>query len=281
MSFTPFSLNLRGALRTFERPAVMGIINATPDSFYASSRAAGVADIAARAARMAAEGADFIDVGACSTRPGSESPDAAEELRRLREAIPAVRAAASHVPVSVDTYRAEVARVAVTELGADIINDVSGGNLDPAMFETVAELGVPYVLSHMRGTPADMNEFTDYEDVTRDVLSELGDRYQQLALMGVADVIIDPGFGFSKTLDQNYDLLRHLDLLHLFHRPLLVGFSRKSMVTKLLGVSADEALNGTTVLNTIALHAGAAILRVHDVAAARQVVEIAQKAGFC
>lgn len=272
---TPFSLNIKGTLREYTRPLVMGILNATPDSFYAGSRAQSDAEIAVRAARLAAEGADIIDVGAFSTRPGASEVSADDERDRLENAVRITRSVVGDtIPLSVDTYRASVARSAVENCGADIINDVSGGNLDPAMFDTVAELRVPYVLMHMRGTVTDMMEYTNYEDVTRDVLSELGDRLQQLALMGVNDVIVDPGFGFSKTLDQNYRLMHDLKLFGLLHRPLLVGVSRKSMITKLLGVTADEALNGTTVLNTLALDRGAAILRVHDVAAARQAVEI-------
>ena len=272
-----FSLNLRGKLVEYDRPTVMGIINATPDSFFGASRVSTIDECKARATRMAAEGADFIDIGAFSTRPGAREVGIDEEIDRLREAIPAIRAAAPGVPVSVDTFRAEVARIAVEELGADIVNDVAGGNLDPAMFDTVAALGVPYILGHMRGDVSNMMEFTQYEDVTADVLSELGDRLQQLSLLGVNDVIIDPCFGFSKTLDQNYRLLSQLELLKLFHRPLLVGFSRKSMITKLLDIPTDEALNGTTVLNTLALERGAEILRVHDVLPAVQVARIVGK----
>lgn len=272
---TPFTLNIKGTLHEYTRPLVMGILNATPDSFYAGSRAQSDAEIAARAARLAAEGADIIDIGAFSTRPGASEVSADDEKERLDNAVRIVRSVVGPaVPLSVDTFRASVARSAVENCGADIINDVSGGNLDPDMFDTVASLKVPYILMHMRGTVADMMEYTAYEDVTRDVLSELGDRLQQLALMGVNDVIVDPGFGFSKTLEQNYRLLHDLKLFGLLHRPLLVGVSRKSMITKLLGISADEALNGTTAINTLALDRGAAILRVHDVAAARQAVEI-------
>ena len=269
----PYSLNLRGRLREFNRPAVMGIINVTDDSFWEGSRATADADIAARAARLAADGAEYIDVGACSTRPGAASVDADAEAERLTRAIPIVRAAAPDAIISADTFRADVAHAAVNA-GADIINDVSGGNLDAAMYDTVAELRVPYILGHMRGTPADMQEYTVYEDVTRDVLSELGDRYQQLALRGVADIIIDPCFGFSKTTEQNYELLAHLDLLGMFHCPVLVGFSRKSMITRPLGISTADALCGTTVLNTLALDRGAAILRVHDAAPARQAITL-------
>lgn len=269
----PFSLNIGGSLREFTRPAVMGILNLTDDSFYAASRVGSEGELAARAARMAAEGADFIDLGAYSTRPGAVEVPAELEAERLLRAIPVVRQAAPGALISVDTFRADVARRAIGA-GAHIINDVAGGNLDPDMYRTVAELHVPYILGHMRGTPADMQEYTTYEYVARDVLSELGDRYQQLALLGVADIIIDPCFGFSKTLEQNYDLLARLELLGLFHCPVLVGFSRKSMITRLLGTDADHALNGTTVLNTLALDRGAAILRVHDVASAVEAVRI-------
>jgi dihydropteroate synthase len=182
----------------------------------------------------------------------------------------------SDILLSVDTFRANVAKKAVTEWGVHIINDVSGGNLDAAMFETVAQLNVPYILMHMRGTPKDMQQYTDYNDVTTDVLSELGEKLQHLAMMGVKDIIIDPGFGFSKTLSQNYELLNKLDTFKLFHRPILVGISRKSMATKLLGIKTEDALNATTVINTLSLDRGADIIRVHDVEAARQAVEIYQ-----
>ncbi len=275
MPMTPFTLNIKGKLHEYTRPLVMGILNATPDSFYAGSRAQSDAAIAARAARLAADGADIIDIGAFSTRPGASEVSTDDECRRLCNAVRIVRSTVGEaMPLSVDTFRASVARAAVEDCGADIINDVSGGNLDPDMFDTVAALRVPYILMHMRGTVADMMEYTNYEDVTRDVLSELGDRLQQLALLGVNDVIVDPGFGFSKTLEQNYRLLHDLKLFGLLHRPILVGVSRKSMITRLLGIGADDALNGTTVINTLALDRGASILRVHDVAAARQAVDI-------
>lgn len=272
-----FTLNLKGRLMTFDRPAVMGIINATPDSFYSASRVDGAADAAARAAAMVAAGATIIDVGACSTRPGSEQPTAEEEIKRLEAVVPVVKAVAGgNAAVSVDTYRAEVARKAVTEWGADIVNDVSGGNLDEAMFETVTELGVPYILCHMRGTPQDMQEYAIYDDVAATVLAELGEKLGKLALLGVNDVIVDPGFGFSKTKEQNYQLLAHLDLLKLLHRPVLVGMSRKSMVTGVTGTTVEGALEATTALNVLALDRGAAILRVHDIEAARQAVAVYQ-----
>ena len=272
-----FSLNIKGQLHEFSKPLVMGVLNVTPDSFHSDSRAMDEGAIAARAAKLVAEGVDIIDVGAFSTRPGASEVSEDEEIARLSKALPLVKAIAQKALVSVDTFRARVARKCVEDFGVDIINDVSGGNLDESMFETVAELQVPYVLGHMRGTVSDMMEFTDYENVVRDVLSELGDRLQQLALLGVNDVIIDPEFGFSKTLEQNYALLHDLKLLQLFHRPILVGFSRKSMITKLLGIKSDEALNGTTVLNTLALDRGASILRVHDVLEAKQTVALWHK----
>lgn len=272
-----FSLNIRGQLKTYERPAVMGIINATPDSFFDGSRANTAAEAAVKAATMVADGADFIDVGACSTRPGSVAPTAEEEFERLASVLPTVKAVCGdRVLVSVDTYRAEVARRAVTELGADIVNDISGGTLDEAMFETIADLQVPYILQHMRGTPEDMQEFAKYDNVAGEVLSEIGERVGRLSLMGVNDIIIDPGFGFAKNLEQNYELLAHLDLLKLLHRPILVGVSRKSMATKLLDIKAEEALEATTALNMLALEHSAAILRVHDVKAAVQCVKIHQ-----
>ncbi len=270
----PFTLNISGNLRQFDRPAVMGILNVTPDSFFDHSRAQNESEIANYVGKLVAAGADFIDVGAYSTRPGASDVGIDEEMERLSKALPVVRNIAPETIISVDTFRAEVARVAVTEFGADMINDVSGGNLDDAMFDTVAELNVPYILTHMRVNPSNMQEYTDYEDVTRDVLSEIGDRVMELSLQGVNDVIVDPGFGFSKTLDQNYRLLNQLEIFGLFHRPILVGLSRKSMATKLLNITADDALNATVVLNTLALQRGASILRVHDVQAARQAIEI-------
>lgn len=270
-----FTLNIRGQLRTYDRPAVMGIINATPDSFFAGSRATTAAEAAFKTAAMVADGADFIDVGACSTRPGSVAPTAEEELERLAAVLPTVKAVCGdRAIVSVDTYRAEVARRAVTELGADIVNDISGGTLDEAMFDTIADLNVPYILQHMRGKPEDMQEYANYDNVAGEVLSEIGERVGRLSLMGVNDIIIDPGFGFAKNLEQNYELLANLSLLKLLHRPIMVGLSRKSMATKLLQIKPDDALEATTALNMLALEHSAEILRVHDVKAAVQCVKI-------
>lgn len=270
-----FTLNIRGQLRTYDRPAVMGIINATPDSFFAGSRATTAVEAAVKTAAMVADGADFIDVGACSTRPGSVAPTAEEELERLAAVLPTVKAVCGdRAIVSVDTYRAEVARRAVTELGADIVNDISGGTLDEAMFDTIADLNVPYILQHMRGKPEDMQEYANYDNVAGEVLSEIGERVGRLSLMGVNDIIIDPGFGFAKNLEQNYELLANLSLLKLLHRPIMVGLSRKSMATKLLQIKPDDALEATTALNMLALEHSAEILRVHDVKAAVQCVKI-------
>lgn len=270
-----FSLNIKGRLLTFDRPAVMAIVNVTPDSFYAGSRSFDTAQIKTAAKRAVDEGADMIDIGAYSSRPGADDISADEECRRLERGIAAVRDVAPDMPLSVDTFRADVARRCICEFGADIINDISGGDLDPLMFETVASLNVPYVLMHMRGTPATMQTMTEYADgVTAGVLAELAPKVERLSLLGVNDVIIDPGFGFSKTLEQNYRLLRDLEAFEIFHRPVLVGVSRKSMATRLLGITADEALNATTVINTLAIERGAAILRVHDARAAREAVDI-------
>ncbi len=278
MKFRPFSLNLRGRLAEYDHPAVMGILNVTPDSFYAGSRVTGTVELHRRVERMLAQGADIIDVGGYSSRPGADDVSPEEEMARVRRGVEAIRRVSADIPVSVDTFRADVARHAVLDWGADIVNDISGGAIDSGMFPTVAELKVPYVLMHMRGTPATMQTMTDYEDVTADVVAELSGLMHQLELAGVADIIIDPGFGFSKTLDQNYELMRHLpQMAQLLGKPVLVGISRKSMITKLLSVTADEALPGTVALNTFALLNGASILRVHDVEAAVQAVKIVSR----
>ena len=271
---TPFTLNIRGKLVSYDRPVVMGIVNVTPDSFFEGSRCLDDAAIAASVAKMIADGADMIDIGGYSSRPGAADVTPEQEAERLSRGVKIARAIAPDTPISVDTFRASIARQAITEWGADIINDISGGNLDPDMYDTVADLNAPYILMHMRGKPADMQEYAKYDDVTADVLSELGDRLQQLALRGVSDIIIDPGFGFSKTTDHNYRLMAQLATFRLLHRPILVGISRKSMLTKPLGITPDTALNATTAANVIALDRGADILRVHDVKEARQAVEI-------
>lgn len=273
--FKPFSLNIHGRLIEYDRPAVMGIINVTPDSFYAGSRTK-ADEIGRRVRSMIDDGADMIDIGAYSSRPGAAEVSEAEEIDRLSEGMAALREAAPDVVVSVDTFRASVAKAAIEQMGADIVNDISGGDLDGRMFETVASLRVPYILMHMRGTPADMQTLTEYPDgVTVEVLRDLSVKLRTLRLAGVNDVIVDPGFGFAKTLEQNYRLMADLPMFaEMLDAPVLVGVSRKSMVTRALGITAKDALNGTTVLNTIALLGGAQILRVHDVKACAEAVRI-------
>ncbi len=263
--FKTYSLNLRGRLLEIDHPLIMGILNVTPDSFYGGSRCPDTQHIESRVRQMIDEGADIIDIGAYSTRPGATEVSEAEELARLEKGMEVVRRLAPDAVVSVDTFRASVARSCVEQLGVDIVNDVAGGTLDDHMFKTVASLGVPYIVMHMRGTPATMQQLTDYSDVTADVLTYLARKVDELHQLGVADVIADPGFGFSKTVEQNYELMHGLKAFHALNVPLLVGISRKSMIFRLLGVTPADSLNGTTVLNTMALLRGAHILRVHDV----------------
>ncbi len=270
-----FTINIRGRLVTFDRPAVMGILNVTPDSFFSGSRAMSAYDIERRVETMLTQGVDIIDIGACSTRPGAEPVADDEETARLSRGMEIVRRLAPDIPVSVDTFRASVARSAVTTMGCDIVNDISGGTLDDNMVATVADLHCPYILMHMRGTPATMQTLTEYgDDVTATVISELQRQVRRFEQAGVADIIIDPGFSFAKTVDQNYAVMAGLRRFAIFGRPVLVGISRKSMITKALSIRADEALEATTALNAYALDRGADILRVHDVAAARQAVDI-------
>lgn len=269
-----YSINLRGRLCELREPKIMGILNITPDSFFSESRTPDEAAIEKRVRTLIDEGADMIDVGGYSSRPGADEVTAEEEMARLRRGLRIVRRLAPEMPVSVDTFRADVAQMAVEEEGADIINDISGGMMDKQMFRTVARLGVPYILMHMQGTPATMQSAPSYDNVRRDVVQWLAERIDRLAQMGVNDIITDPGFGFGKTLDQNYELMAHLEDFHELGRPLLVGISRKSMIYKLLSGTPQSSLNGTTVLNTTALLKGAHILRVHDVAQAVEAKKI-------
>lgn len=276
MSKCPFTLNFRGRLFEVNRPAIMGIINATPDSFYSRSRTNGSDSVRQRVTDMIAEGADMIDLGAYSSRPGAGDVSSAEEISRLRVAMNALREVAPDIPVSVDTFRADVARAAIEEMGADIINDISGGDLDNDMFATVAALHVPYIVMHMRGTPATMQSDTHYpRGVVAEVIDSLSRKIDTLQSMGVADIIADPGLGFAKTVEQNYHLLSAISTMtELIDAPILIGLSRKSMLTRPLGLTPENALEATTAANTLALAAGAAIVRVHDVAAAVQAREI-------
>ena len=271
----PFSLNIKGSLREFDSPVVMGILNVTPDSFYAGSHAFDHQAIEHRVQEIIAQGADIIDIGGYSSRPGADEVSEAEEMQRIERGLAIIRDFDKSIPVSVDTFRAAVARRAIEEWGADIVNDISGGMADPAMFDTVAGLRAPYILMHMRGTPKTMQSLTGYNDVTADVVAELSKPLHRLMLKGVADVIIDPGFGFAKTTGQNYEHFNNLDkIAELLERPLLVGISRKSMITRICDITPDEALPGTIALNTAAIMKGASIIRVHDVAAARQAVTV-------
>lgn len=271
------TLNLNGQLVSLDTPLVMGIVNVTPDSFYADSRKEGEAAIDARIQQILAEGGDLIDLGGYSSRPDAAEVTPEEEMRRLEVALRILNQHYPEVPVSVDTFRADIARRCVEEFGVAIINDISGGELDPAMFSTVASLHVPYILMHMRGTPQTKQQFCDYTDMMEEILLYFARKVEQLRLLGVNDIILDPGFGFSKTLEQNYTLMAHLDEFHAFNLPLLVGISRKSMIYKLLGGIPADSLNGTTVLNTFALLHGAHILRVHDVKAAVETRRIVQQ----
>lgn len=268
------TLNLRGHLYPLNQPQIMGILNVTPDSFYAESRTQTEEAITHRVEQMVTEGADMIDIGAYSSRPGANDVSAEEESNRLRMGLGIVRRLYPEIPISVDTFRADVARMAVEEFGADIINDISGGMMDKNMFRTIARLGVPYILMHMQGTPDTMQTAPHYEDVRREVLLYLAERIDCLNQLGAKDIIIDPGFGFGKTLEHNYELMNHLEDFQELERPLLVGISRKTMIYKLIGGTPQTALNGTTVLNTIALSKGAHILRVHDVSQAVETKRI-------
>jgi dihydropteroate synthase len=267
------TLKIRGKLVDMSVPRVMGILNITPDSFYAESRLSSVDAVLERVGIMETEGADFIDIGGYSTRPGAEDISISEEIDRIQSIIEPVNKNFPDVIISIDTFRSEVARVAV-RYGADIINDVSGGLLDDRMFDTVAELGVAYVLMHMRGTPQTMNDLTGYDQLVPDILGELKQKMNLLRSKGVSDVLIDPGFGFAKTIPQNFELMRDLSEFNLLGCPILVGISRKATIYRTLHITAAEALNGTTVLNTLALEYGASVLRVHDVRAAVEAVKL-------
>ena len=268
------TIRVNGQLMNLSTPKVMGILNVTPDSFYAGSRKETTSDIAYRVEQIITEGADMIDIGAYSSRPNAEHVSTKEEMARLRKGLEIIREVAPEAIVSVDTFRADVASMCVEEYGAALINDISGGQMDERMFDTVARLNVPYIMMHMQGTPQDMQLHIHYNHLRMEIMQYFALKVQDLYARGVKDIIIDPGFGFGKTLAHNYELFKHLEDFKLFGLPLLVGISRKSMIYKLLDSSPEEALNGTTVLNTIALTKGADILRVHDVKACVEAVRI-------
>ena len=268
-----FTLNCNGRLLVIDEPLVMGIINATPDSFYGGSRFNGIDDIVARAEKMLSDGADIIDIGGQSTRPGSESISADDEIERV---VPAIDAIAKKFPkafISIDTFYSKVA-IAAIKAGATMVNDISAGSTDNKMIETVAGLKVPYILMHMKGTPQTMQQNAVYENVTREVLDFFIAKTAELKKAGIIDTIIDPGFGFAKTIGQNFELLKNLSVFKMLDKSIMIGISRKSTIYKTLGINADDALNGTSVLNTIGLMNGASILRVHDVKEARETVKL-------
>lgn len=269
---TAGTITVNGQLMEFSTPKIMGILNVTPDSFYAASRKETIKDIQGRAVQIIEEGADMIDIGAYSSRPGAADVSREEEMSRLRRGLEAVREMVPDAIVSVDTFRADVAAMCVEEYGVAIVNDISGGEIDPAMPDTIARLGVPYVLMHIKGTPQDMQQAPHYDNLRMEIMQYFARKVQDLHGRGVKDIIIDPGFGFGKTLEHNYELFKHLDDFRSFGAPVLVGISRKSMIYKQLGCTPEEALNGTTVLNTLALEKGADILRVHDVKACAETV---------
>lgn len=272
----PKYISAGGKLIDLTIPKVMGIINITPDSFYNGSRASGDAEVIALAEKMLRDGADILDIGGYSSRPRADDITVEEESRRVLNAISLVRKEFPGAIISVDTFRAEVAQKAVSVHGANIINDISGGETDEKMFEVVARLNVPYIMMHMKGNPRTMQDNPQYEDVVADILMWFGKRIVKLQDKGVKDIIIDPGFGFGKTIKHNFDMLERLGDFAIARLPLLVGISRKSMIWKSLSITPDEALNGTSVLNTVALLKGADILRVHDVKEAVQAVRLIQ-----
>lgn len=268
-----FTLNCKGKLLVIDKPLVMGIINITSDSFYEGSRSQTVESILSQATKMIGEGADIIDIGGQSTRPGSERISVKEELQRVLSAIETILKNFPETIISVDTYQAIVAEECVRS-GAAIINDISAGNMDSEMISTVAKLKVPYICMHMKGTPENMQQQPTYENITKEVLDFFIQKTDECRRAGINDVIIDPGFGFGKTISHNFTLLKELSAFKMLEKPIMAGLSRKSTIYKTLGITAGEALNGTTVLNTLALQNGANILRVHDVKEAKEVVKL-------
>lgn len=271
------TINIQGTLLDLSVPQVMGIVNITPDSFFSESRKQTVNDIVVRCRQILDEGGRMIDIGAQSSTPTSTFLTAKEETERLMPALRIIRSEFPDAILSVDTFYADVAKQSVQEFGVNIINDISGGQIDDRMFAVMGELNVPYILMHMRGVPQTMQQQTRYDDLIQDILYYFSERKAKLNMLGVNDLLIDPGFGFSKTMEQNYALMAYLKYFHIFDEPILVGISRKSMIYKLLGSTPEESLNGTSVLNTVALLSGAAILRVHDVKEAVECVKIVEK----
>ena len=266
-------LRLRNGILDLSTPRIMGILNFTNDSFHAESRITTEKELIVRAVEMNQQGADILDLGACSTRPGSKGVTVSEEIKKISSGLKSLRKELPGAVISVDTFNAETAKVAA-DFGADIINDISGGAMDPNMFRTVSEIKLPYILMHIQGTPENMQDAPQYENVYMEVTRYFSEKIAMLKEEGVNDIILDPGFGFGKTLEQNYELLESLDQFRILGRPLLVGLSRKSMIYNKLSLSSSEALNGTTCLNTVALMKGASFLRVHDVQEASQIISL-------
>lgn len=273
----PQSINVNGELMYFSTPKVMGILNATPDSFYSGSRKTTESEIHLRIEQILSEGADIIDIGGYSSSPGAQDVSSEEEMNRLSRALNIIRKEYPKAIVSVDTFRSEIAKACVEEYGVAIINDISGGMIDSKMFETAGKLRVPYILSHIKGTPSTMSTLCNYQDLMKEIVLYFSQKIHALRQEGVNDIIIDPGFGFAKNVEQNYSLMKNLEVLKLFDSPILVGISRKTMIYKLLNITPENSLNGTTVLNTFALLHGASILRVHDVKEAVESIKIIQK----
>lgn len=271
------TINLSGDLIDLSIPKIMGILNITPDSFFDGGKYTSEQFIEKRVEELLSEGADIIDIGAYSSRPGAKDVCIEEEKKRLELALQIIRKKFKNVYVSVDTFRAEIAQWVVQEFGCQMINDISAGEMDSNMFATIADLKVPYIMMHMKGTPENMQNSPNYDDLIKEIVKYFAQKVDQLKQLGVNDVILDPGFGFGKTMDHNYKLLNGLSSFRMFELPLLVGISRKSMIYKFLDSNPEQALNGTSVLNTIALLNGANILRVHDVKEAAEVVKLVSK----
>ena len=270
------TLRIRGKIFELSDPKIMGVLNVTPDSFYDGGRYTNEQLIVDRVRQMISEGADFIDVGAFSSRPGADFVSENDEVNRLNPALTAIR---KHFPdsiLSIDTFRSGIAKFAVENFNVDIINDIFAGKADDKMYQTVAELGVPYIIMHMKGTPQNMQKNPSYKNVTKEIFMFFSEKLSQIRHAGVNDIVIDPGFGFGKTIEHNYTILKQLDAFKIFELPVMVGLSRKSFIYKVLKTVPEESLNGTTVLNTIALVNGASILRVHDVKEAKEAIRLTQ-----
>ncbi len=271
------TINCKGELYDLSQPKVMGILNITPDSFFDGGKYNTEEMILNQVIMMMNDGCDILDIGAYSSRPGADNVPEDVELKRLEAALKVIRFHFPDILISVDTFRSEVAKKLVKDYQVDIINDISAGEMDEKMFETIADLNVPYIMMHMQGTPQNMQQNPEYKNVVKDIMTYFSKKLEKIKLLGINDVILDPGFGFGKTIDHNYQLLKYLDDFKIFELPLLVGVSRKSMIQKLLDITPEDALNGTTVLNTFALLGGANIIRVHDVKEAKETIKLTEK----